>query len=159
MVSDLASSLACKDENLNSIYPAAAKQSRLFRISVKKSPNMTRVNGDRLWEDIMYTSRWGRVEDRPGGMMRLALTAEDRCVREWFRETALELGCSVKVDQMGNMFATFAGENPDVPPIAIGSHLDTQPAGMFQSRWHKELDDILRPKTNRRAIRWDSRRA
>jgi N-carbamoyl-L-amino-acid hydrolase len=30
---------------------------------------------------------------------------------------------------MGVMFARRAGQRPDVPPIAIGSHLDTQPTG------------------------------
>jgi acetylornithine deacetylase/succinyl-diaminopimelate desuccinylase-like protein len=30
---------------------------------------------------------------------------------------------------MGSIFATRAGENNDIPPIALGSHLDTQPKG------------------------------
>lgn len=90
---------------------------------------MARVSRDRLWNDIMFTSQWGAMDDKPGGMLRLALTKEDRKVRDWFYVTAQELGCVVKIDQMGNMFATLPGEAADVPPIAIGSHLDTQPAG------------------------------
>jgi acetylornithine deacetylase/succinyl-diaminopimelate desuccinylase-like protein len=30
---------------------------------------------------------------------------------------------------MGSIFATRPGENNDIPPIALGSHLDTQPKG------------------------------
>ena len=30
---------------------------------------------------------------------------------------------------MGNMFARRPGKNPALPPIAMGSHLDTQPTG------------------------------
>ena len=30
---------------------------------------------------------------------------------------------------MGNMFARVAGQRDDIPPIAMGSHLDTQPTG------------------------------
>ncbi len=30
---------------------------------------------------------------------------------------------------MGTMFARREGQRRDVPPIAIGSHLDTQPTG------------------------------
>ncbi len=30
---------------------------------------------------------------------------------------------------MGNIFAIRPGENNDLPPIAMGSHLDTQPTG------------------------------
>jgi N-carbamoyl-L-amino-acid hydrolase len=35
----------------------------------------------------------------------------------------------VTVDQVGNMFAFKPGKRSDVAPIAIGSHLDTQPNG------------------------------
>jgi N-carbamoyl-L-amino-acid hydrolase len=49
-------------------------------------------------------------------------------VRDWFRARTEELGCRVTVDDMGAMFARRAG-SADVPPIAIGSHLDTQPTG------------------------------
>lgn len=87
------------------------------------------IDSDRLWSDIMSTSTWGGLADQPGGMSRLALTDEDKSVRDWFREQAEELGCTVTVDSMGNIFAVLAGENSDVPPIGIGSHLDTQPAG------------------------------
>lgn len=38
-------------------------------------------------------------------------------------------GCKVTVDAMGNIFAVRPGQNNDLPPIGIGSHLDTQPTG------------------------------
>lgn len=34
-----------------------------------------------------------------------------------------------QVDSVGNIFATRPGKNNNLPPIGIGSHLDTQPAG------------------------------
>src|SRR5205807_514351 len=49
-------------------------------------------------------------------------------VRDWFKARAEKLGCTVSVDDMGVMFARRAG-SADVPPIAMGSHLDTQPTG------------------------------
>ncbi|HXW27132.1 MAG TPA: M20 family metallo-hydrolase, partial [Xanthobacteraceae bacterium] len=52
----------------------------------------------------------------------------DRRVRDWFKARAEGLGCTVAVDDMGVMFARRAGAS-DVPPIAMGSHLDTQPTG------------------------------
>jgi N-carbamoyl-L-amino-acid hydrolase len=33
------------------------------------------------------------------------------------------------VDEMGNMFARRAGQDDSLPPVMIGSHLDTQPTG------------------------------
>ena len=35
----------------------------------------------------------------------------------------------VEVDQMGNVFATRAGADPEAAAVCIGSHLDTQPVG------------------------------
>ncbi|EKG10420.1 Peptidase M20 [Macrophomina phaseolina MS6] len=62
-------------------------------------------------------------------MMRLALTDEDRLVRDWLCDEARTIGCEVIIDQMGSIFAVLPGENRKLPPIAMGSHLDTQPAG------------------------------
>ena len=62
-------------------------------------------------------------------MRRLALSQEDKQVRDWLVESCKALGCEVKVDQMGNIFAIRPGTANDRKPIAMGSHLDTQPAG------------------------------
>jgi N-carbamoyl-L-amino-acid hydrolase len=35
----------------------------------------------------------------------------------------------MKIDEMGNIFAIYPGADPNLPPIGMGSHLDTQPAG------------------------------
>ena len=64
-----------------------------------------------------------------GGICRLTLTDLDRDVRDWFKAQTEALGCTVTVDDMGNMFARREGQRTDVPPIAMGSHLDTQPTG------------------------------
>ncbi len=64
-----------------------------------------------------------------GGICRLALTDLDRQVRDWFRAQCEAVGCSVTVDAMGNMFARRPGRDESLPPIGIGSHLDTQPTG------------------------------
>jgi N-carbamoyl-L-amino-acid hydrolase len=63
-----------------------------------------------------------------GGICRLTLTDLDRQVRDWFKTRAEKLGCRVTVDDMGAMFARREG-TANVPPIAFGSHLDTQPTG------------------------------
>ena len=38
-------------------------------------------------------------------------------------------GCTIKVDQLGNIFARREGRDPAKPPVMTGSHLDTQPTG------------------------------
>ena len=63
-------------------------------------------------------------------MARLALSDDDARVRRWFADETKSLGCSLTIDEMGNMFARRAGSasSPE-PMIAMGSHLDTQPRG------------------------------
>ena len=50
-------------------------------------------------------------------------------MRDWFKAQCEALGCTVAVDEVGNMFARRPGRNNDLPPICMGSHLDTQPTG------------------------------
>ena len=89
-------------------------------------PNLA-INPQRLWDMLMETARFGGTPR--GGIRRLTLTQEDRQVRDWFREETERLGCVVTVDEIGNMFATRHGKCADLKPIAMGSHLDTQPTG------------------------------
>jgi acetylornithine deacetylase/succinyl-diaminopimelate desuccinylase-like protein len=83
-----------------------------------------------VWDLIQHTAQWGRLEvDGHTGINRQTLTDDDRLVRDWLVMEARSLGCDIKVDEMGNIFAVLAGENSSLPPIGMGSHLDTQPAG------------------------------
>jgi len=84
------------------------------------------IDAERLWGEIMETATIGGTPK--GGICRLTLTDLDRQVRDWFKMRAENLGCRVTVDDMGAMFARRDGA-ADVPPIAFGSHLDTQPTG------------------------------
>ncbi len=38
-------------------------------------------------------------------------------------------GCGIEIDRLGNIFARRPGSDPTLPPVAIGSHLDTQICG------------------------------
>jgi N-carbamoyl-L-amino-acid hydrolase len=84
------------------------------------------IDAERLWGEIMETAAIGGTAK--GGICRLTLTDLDRQVRDWFKTRAEALGCRVTTDDMGAMFARREG-TADVPPIAFGSHLDTQPTG------------------------------
>ena len=97
-------------------------------------PRSPQINSDILWSKIMETSKFGGLPEPQGAMNRLALSGEDQQVRKYFISYAEELGCDVQIDAAGNIFATWRGQNsqvlrPDLPPIGMGSHLDTQPLG------------------------------
>jgi N-carbamoyl-L-amino-acid hydrolase len=85
------------------------------------------VNGDRLWESLMEMARIGATEK--GGSRRLALSDLDREGRDLFVRWCEEAGCGVEIDRMGNIFARRPGRDNCLPPVATGSHLDTQPTG------------------------------
>lgn len=80
------------------------------------------VNGERLKNTIETFADYGRTDNN--GVTRLSLTEEDLKVREYFCACCEELGMSVKMDDMGTMYATLAGVASG-PPIVIGSHMDT----------------------------------
>ncbi len=85
------------------------------------------INAERLWDELMQTASIGATPK--GGICRLTLTDLDRQVRDWFKHRVEALGCTLTVDDMGVMFARRSGSNAELPPIAMGSHLDTQPTG------------------------------
>lgn len=62
-------------------------------------------------------------------MARLALSDDDKKVRQWLVERVKDIGCRVTVDQMGNIFAVRPGKSKTAAPVVMGSHLDTQPTG------------------------------
>lgn len=86
-----------------------------------------KINGDRLWASLMEMAQIGATEK--GGVCRLALTDLDREGRDLFIQWCKDAGCSITVDQMGNIFARRPGKNNSLPPVMTGSHLDTQPTG------------------------------
>jgi beta-ureidopropionase / N-carbamoyl-L-amino-acid hydrolase len=85
------------------------------------------INAQRLWDTLMETARIGATAK--GGIKRLTLTDDDRRVRDWFKAAAETIGCTVTVDEVGNMFARRAGRIASLAPLCMGSHLDTQPTG------------------------------
>jgi beta-ureidopropionase / N-carbamoyl-L-amino-acid hydrolase len=85
------------------------------------------IDAQRLWDSLMETAQIGATPK--GGVCRLTLTDLDRQVRDWFKTQCEALGCRVGIDDVGNMFARRPGKNPALAPIAMGSHLDTQPTG------------------------------
>lgn len=93
----------------------------------RKMEQSLRIEKDRLWSSLMEHAKIGARSD--GGINREALTPEDGKGRDLFASWCRELGMDVAVDALGNMFATYAGTDKDLKPIAIGSHLDTQPCG------------------------------
>ncbi|WP_120635172.1 Zn-dependent hydrolase [Ruegeria sp. EL01] len=86
-----------------------------------------RINGDRLWDSLMEMAKIG--PGVAGGNNRQTLTDDDAEGRTLFQKWCEDAGCTMGLDQMGNMFARREGTEPEALPVYVGSHLDTQPTG------------------------------
>ena len=86
-----------------------------------------KINSERLWDSLMEMAKIG--PGVAGGNNRQTLTDEDREGRQLFLDWCKVAGCTMGLDQMGNMFASREGTDPEALPVYVGSHLDTQPTG------------------------------
>ncbi len=85
------------------------------------------VNAERLLASLATMAELGATPK--GGVNRQTLTDLDRDARDLFRAWCEEAGLTVRVDEMGNLFARRAGRDDGRAPVQTGSHLDTQPTG------------------------------
>ncbi|SPO21905.1 related to N-carbamoyl-L-amino acid hydrolase [Ustilago trichophora] len=97
------------------------------------NPGNLHINANQMMKTLHDTCEWGaahRYGDGPfeTGMARLTLDENDAKARRWLSDEATKLGCSVTVDEMGNMFIVCPGKSTS-RPTAMGSHLDTQSTG------------------------------
>ena len=88
---------------------------------------MLQINAERLWSSLMELARIGATPK--GGVRRLTLTDVDRQGRDQFVRWCTEASLAVEVDRIGNIFARRPGADAALPPVAMGSHLDSQPSG------------------------------
>lgn len=86
-----------------------------------------RIDAARFWSTVMRSGEIG--PGKAGGLRRLALTDADKEMRDLFVGWCTEAGCTVAIDRVGNIFARRPGTADELPPVLIGSHLDTQAAG------------------------------
>lgn len=104
------------------------------------SAGSPRVDGARLWDSLMTLAKIGATAK--GGVRRLTLTDLDRQGRDLVAGWLREAGCEIRVDAIGNVFGIRPGRrgngfdadgapcaDPRARPVAIGSHVDTQPSG------------------------------
>ncbi|WP_158045253.1 Zn-dependent hydrolase [Skermanella pratensis] len=90
-------------------------------------PGPCPIDGERLWGMLMEMAAVGATPK--GGSRRLTLTDEDGAGRELFRSWAESAGCTAVTDAIGNLFVRRPGRIQGLPPVVMGSHLDTQPTG------------------------------
>jgi len=86
-----------------------------------------RPSGARLWDSLMEFAAIGGTAK--GGCNRQTLTDLDAEARALLQRQAEAAGATLTLDRVGNMVLTRPGRDATRKPVAIGSHLDTQPTG------------------------------
>ena len=86
-----------------------------------------KVNVKRIHSRLEEIYQCGKEED--GTFTRMAYSPEDVKGRETFMNYFRQLGIEPRVDEAGNIHARLEGEDPALPAILTGSHLDTVPDG------------------------------
>lgn len=82
---------------------------------------------ERMEERIRALSQFGANPD--GGVSRVAFSDADLAGRRYVIELMRNAGLDVRVDTAGNILGRRAGREEGLPPILLGSHIDSVPGG------------------------------
>lgn len=93
---------------------------------MSESNKYLEINFNRFLSNLAISSEIGKVQKT--GLSRLALTNEDKEMRDIFVEYMKKLNLQVRIDDVGNIYGRKEGSE-DLSPVLVGSHLDTQPNG------------------------------
>ena len=85
------------------------------------------LDGKQLLEDLDSLAQFGASPRR--GINRVAYSPADQQARKWVEAQMRDLGLQVTRDRAGNSICSYAGQVPQLPPIALGSHTDSVPDG------------------------------
>jgi N-carbamoyl-L-amino-acid hydrolase len=93
------------------------------------------IDRDRLYAELDALGRIGAYRDERSGLIgvnRLALTEADGEGRRHVVQRMRDLGLSITIDRIGNVYGRRAGEDEAAAPVMLGSHIDSVPtAGRF----------------------------
>jgi beta-ureidopropionase / N-carbamoyl-L-amino-acid hydrolase len=85
------------------------------------------VDGDRLWDRLMAIGRFGALAN--GGVNRQALSDEEIPARAQLVRWGDAIRLAASNDAVANLFLRLPGTEPHLPPVLVGSHIDSQPTG------------------------------
>lgn len=88
------------------------------------------IDLDRLMGDINELAEITEVP--PPAVTRVIFSERDLVARAWMQKKCEELGLTLRVDAIGNLFARWVGSDPALSAIGSGSHIDAIPnAGRY----------------------------
>ena len=103
------------------------------------------VNADRLQEHITGLSQFGANPE--GGVSRVAFSEADIAGREYVMGLMRDAGLTVRVDAAGNIIGRREGRETKMPPMVLGSHIDSVPDG---GNYDGDVGVLARSRSRRR---------
>jgi hydantoinase/carbamoylase family amidase len=94
---------------------------------MKPGVTVPRINGERLWADLMALGEIGFAPGR--GVTRTALSEADLAGKEWLAGKFREAGLEARTDAACNVIGRLRSGSSGRGLIGVGSHLDTVPQG------------------------------
>lgn len=85
------------------------------------------ISPDRLWTRLMALGEHGTLPG--GGVNRQALSQEEISAWQQLIAWGADVGLEASTDPAGNLFLSLEGQDPNLAPVLIGSHIDSQPTG------------------------------
>ncbi len=121
----LASNLHCR------MLPSAAALALTLlgphALLAQEATEQLRVDGGRLYRGLLELGEIGR--EAGGGAMRMSFTPADMAARALVSRWLQAADLQISVDAAGNLIGRKLGANADLPPIVLGSHIDSVPQG------------------------------
>lgn len=84
------------------------------------------LNIGRMMEALQQLNEFGSTAH---GIERIAYSEEERKAKEYLMEQCRRIGMETRIDPVGNVIARLPGTDPNLPAVAVGSHLDTVYSG------------------------------
>ena len=88
------------------------------------------IDGDQLSRELEML---GAISSEPAPVVtRIVFSEADLRARAFVKQLCRDAGLVVREDAVGNTFARWTGREPELPPVATGSHMDAIPnAGRY----------------------------
>ncbi len=109
-------------KNLQNVF----SKERLLK-DIGKCQPFSGIDPEELAEKLAALVEIGKTDK--GGVTRFPYTDEEKKAKHLFKNWMEEVGLQVREDAVGNIFGRLEGEEPDLPVVLTGSHLDSVPNG------------------------------
>ncbi|GIN95535.1 Zn-dependent hydrolase [Siminovitchia terrae] len=94
---------------------------------LNECPSYEGIDPTELAEKLAELAQIGKTEEE--GVSRFPYTDEERQAKQLFSEWMKKIGLTVREDAIGNLLGRLEGEEPALPVVLTGSHLDSVPNG------------------------------